>query len=317
MPKLRSLGRAPASETPNTSSTASSSNATPPRQRREVSIGGSVECEHLLRNEGSGLGSLFAQLEWSAADHQRDPDAWSDAPQALTTVALTFESSSAGIERELLCDAIRHSGAVARIAALVAHPEQMTYQAALMFLAKLLGPEHDRAAHKTRTLLKARQPPIATTVGARLLSNSTHTVLQAALVLRHICDDLTQVRAMYDVGAIQRLRDLTRCDQPAVAEAAAACMAVIVNNVKESNVTTIVLRVVVKLQARVRLRQARVRAEQERQKAEERQHAAIRIQAWWRASRARRWSASLLGARRRLELLGDLGQAPAAAPAAF
>ena len=213
----------------------------------------SMERDRLINgsNGGSGLGSLFAALEWKA---EEDPA----APAALTTLALMWESAAPGAELELLCDCIRTSCSVPRIIALVAHPATRTRQAALMLLGRLMDDANDRRAKDTRQLVKDT-PAASAKIAQRLFDNTTLTVVHTLTIVKWLCKggDLSQVRLFHECGAISRLRALTRCDEPTLASGAAACMELVMADVKGSSVSVRVVSAATRVAAVVRRRRAR------------------------------------------------------------
>ena len=207
-----------------------------------------------VEGQGSGLGSLFAGLLWTPGE---DPES-DTAPAAITTLALMWESAEPGSERELLCECVRESGGIPRLLLLVAHPNVRTKQATLLLLDRLMDDANDRrGARETRKLVKGWSRSMSELVKC-LFENNTLTVVNALGAVQRLCaGDLEQIQKLVECGAIARLRELMRCDQPTLASGAAACMEHVMANVRSSETSVKMTAAVVRVQSRYRRRIAR------------------------------------------------------------
>ena len=214
-----------------------------------------VEQDRLLATEGLGLGSLFAGLKWPA--HASDDGG--RASHAAATLGLMWESTASAPERELLCECIRDSGSVEHLVMLSRHPEVKTVQAALLVLARMVDGSSD--CRRGETIVKLKRCRAVAHLASCLNAKAPFAVLHAMSILQPLCrEDLEQVRVLYEAGAITRLRELTRCaSHPQIASEAAACLDIVMGGVRQSKVSLIVTRAVVRVQARVRRLQARRR----------------------------------------------------------
>lgn len=172
--------------------------------------------------------------------------------EVLVSLAQLIDETQEGPDMLLLCHKIRNHRAVDLICPLVAHPEPPISQTALMLLANFTTVDIDPHAAKTAMLIKevGGFPRIA----AQLFSQVALTVALACGTIQNTCSDADVRQVLEELGAIDRLRELANCNQPAIVQASNACLHNLMEAMSSADKVFVLTRAVTKLQAARRRR---------------------------------------------------------------
>ena len=216
---------------------------------------------------------------------------WSEALDELgATMDLVAGESATPNDAANFAMVIRNSGGIEALNALIGHSDVNAQQTALLLLARLTSAVFDPVgSRKANELLRKNDGLL--NVAPHLFSNLIVAVEAALHIVRNMLalaetnssieqaqkELLPVVAKLKEVGAIGRLRELTRANHPAIASIAAECLRLLMQSVNQASSTVRVVQAVIRLQAAGRRRKARMHLA-ERKKAAEKEAGAAYIQ---------------------------------------
>ena len=190
------------------------------------------------------MGSTTFSLDALGADSSDEEKA--QALHGLSQLVDRIEGE-AGWE---LCAGLRDQGVIDDVGALVGHPEPAIHQPALLLLATLTTEDVD--AHADETKQRIKQCGAFKHVVLHLFSNAALTVAFSCATIQNCCADMELANALQDSGAVERLRELTICDQPQIVQAAKACLHNLMESMSQAKMSIAVIHAVVRLQRGLR-----------------------------------------------------------------
>lgn len=169
--------------------------------------------------------------------------------QNLLQIAQIVDSSF-GSRSAQLCAVIVNAGGIAHLAVLCGHPREWLHQTAMLVLGNL-------AADSVEVQSAFQDAGGFENLVPHLFSDNPSTVMFALGAIRNTCSDPDCVGIMQKQGAMRRLQDLARSEDPVIAEYAMGCL----HNATEIIAATVAQRqqvlmrrrdAVIHIQARVR-----------------------------------------------------------------
>ena len=126
----------------------------------------------------------------------------------LTSLARRVDAAH-GKEAEAVGEYLRGSGAIARLATLVAHPDAPIHQVALLLIGNLASEAVDANASRTKKLLKRHVafPKIL----KHIFSDDWMTLVYSLGAIQNTCNDTDYVELIKEAGAAPRLQHLASC----------------------------------------------------------------------------------------------------------
>ena len=137
---------------------------------------------------------------------------------ALVAMAQKVEDNQDGMCMATFCEVLRARGAVEQICRLSEHPAPLIHQTSLMLLASLTTTDVDPRADASCKII--RDATTIPTIMLRLGSQAALTVACACAAIQNICSEAETVTVVSELGGIERLQELSRCDQPAIVASA-------------------------------------------------------------------------------------------------